>query len=98
MSPFPTGGLSNPAMTAMVPAVHATALAKNFGRRTAAAGVDFALSAGECLALFGLNGASKTTLLRLIAVLLRPTAGTGDLPGLDVRRDVHARPRVGLIP
>ena len=84
-------------MTATVPAVHATALAKNFGRRTAVAGVDLALSAGECLALFGPNGAGKTTLLRLIAGLLRPTAGTVRVRGVDVRRDAQARSGVGLI-
>jgi heme exporter protein A len=81
----------------MVPAVHATALAKNFGRRTAVAGVDLVLSAGQCLALFGPNGAGKTTLLRLIAGLLRPTAGTVHVLGVDVRRDAQARSGVGLI-
>jgi len=84
-------------MSSSVPAVQATALVKRFGRRAAVAGVDLTLEPGSCLALFGPNGAGKTTLLRLIAGLLKPTAGGVLLQGVDVRRDTHARARVGLI-
>lgn len=84
-------------MTATVPAVQASSLAKRFGRRAAVAGVDLSLGAGECLALFGPNGAGKTTLLRLIAGLLKPTSGDVRVQGVDVRRDAQARARVGLI-
>jgi len=61
------------------------------------AGVDFALSAGDCLAVFGPNGAGKTTLLRLVAGLLKPTAGRATLSGVNARRDANARAQVGLI-
>ncbi|MEX2151814.1 MAG: heme ABC exporter ATP-binding protein CcmA [Gemmatimonadaceae bacterium] len=79
------------------PTVQAVALRKSFGRRAAVAGVDFALSAGECLAVFGPNGAGKTTLLRLVAGLLKPTAGSTTLNGADARRDANVRAHVGLI-
>ena len=79
------------------PAVHAMSLAKRFGGRVAVAGVDLTLDAGECLALFGPNGAGKTTLLRLVAGLLRPSAGSVRVQGVDVRRDARARSHVGLI-
>jgi len=82
---------------APAPVVHATLLAKRFGTRVAVAGVDLTLNAGECLALFGPNGAGKTTLLRLVAGLLRPSAGSVQVRGVDVRRDAHARSSVGLI-
>lgn len=84
-------------MIPTVPAVHATALAKSFSGRAAVAGVDLTLDAGDCLALFGPNGAGKTTLLRLIAGLLKPSAGSVRVQGVDVRRDAAARAAVGLI-
>ncbi|MGH7679682.1 MAG: heme ABC exporter ATP-binding protein CcmA [Gemmatimonadaceae bacterium] len=84
-------------MSVPAPTVEVTALRKEFGRRAAVSGVDFTLSGGDCLALFGPNGAGKTTLLRLIAGLLKPTAGSTRVRGVDVRRDGAARAAVGLI-
>src|SRR5688500_6942723 len=91
------GGLSSFPMIESTPAVQALGLTKSFGRRAAVRGVDLALGGGECLALFGPNGAGKTTVLRLIAGLLKPTSGAARVRGVDVRRDAHARARVGLI-
>ena len=48
----------------------------SFGARAALAEVGFALEAGQRLAVVGRSGAGKTSLLRAIAGLLRPTAGT----------------------
>ncbi|MBK1693913.1 energy-coupling factor ABC transporter ATP-binding protein [Chromatium weissei] len=63
-------------------------------------GVNFALAAGERVALMGANGAGKTTLLHLLVGLVRPTAGEVRAFGL-VRRsetDFHAvRAQVGLV-
>lgn len=84
-------------MTDPVPVVQAAGLARQFGRRTAVDDVDLALNAGDCLALFGPNGAGKTTLLRLVAGLLKPTRGTVQVTGVDMRRDARARGAVGLI-
>ena len=84
-------------MISQAPAVQAASLTKHFGRRAAVAGVDLTLQAGDCLALFGPNGAGKTTLLRLLAGLLKPTAGTARVRGVDVRRDARARASIGLI-
>lgn len=84
-------------MSAPAPTVQAAALRRDFGRRAAVAGVDFELAAGDCLALFGPNGAGKSTLLRLIAGLLKPTAGSARVNGVDIRRELGARAAVGLI-
>ena len=84
-------------MTAAAPVVHAANVTKAFANRTAVADVSIELSAGDCLALFGPNGAGKTTLLRLIAGLLKPSAGSVQVHGVDMRRDARARARVGLI-
>jgi heme exporter protein A len=51
------------------------------GGREVFEGVNFAVEAGEALAITGRNGAGKTTLLRLIAGLLEPARGHLELAG-----------------
>jgi heme exporter protein A len=51
------------------------------GGREVFSGLDFAASAGEALAVTGRNGSGKTSLLRLIAGLLRPEGGSIGLEG-----------------
>jgi heme exporter protein A len=50
-------------------------LAKYYGRFSALRDLNLTIGAGECVALFGRNGAGKTTFLRIIAGLARPSAG-----------------------
>lgn len=56
-------------------ALRGEGLEKRFGRVAALRGVDFALAPGDRLALLGANGAGKTSLLRIVAGLSRPSAG-----------------------
>ena len=79
------------------PVVEARGLARSFGGRRAVDGVTFALSGGDCLAVFGPNGAGKTTLLRMLAGLLKPTAGTARIGGVQLPGGPEARAAVGLI-
>lgn len=73
-------------------------LTKSFGGRKAVDDVSFALPEGAFLSVFGPNGAGKTTLLRMLATLSRPTAGTIQLGGIDVKEEPdRAREAVGLI-
>jgi branched-chain amino acid transport system ATP-binding protein len=63
-------------------AVHG--LAKAFGGVQAVAGVDFAVGAGELLALIGPNGAGKTTCFNMLNGQLRPDAGSIRLQGREI--------------
>jgi phospholipid/cholesterol/gamma-HCH transport system ATP-binding protein len=55
-----------------------------FGRNTVHDGVSFALGRGQVVAIIGGSGTGKSVLLREIIGLLRPTAGTVRLLGVDV--------------
>jgi heme exporter protein A len=69
------------------PAVETRDLVKWFGAHPALRGVDLHVAKGEILALFGPNGAGKSTLLRILAGLVRPTAGSARVDGLEVGKD-----------
>ncbi|GAB3954893.1 ABC transporter ATP-binding protein [Kribbella albertanoniae] len=51
-------------------------VSKRFGRREILRGVDLRVEAGELLALVGANGSGKSTVLKLMVGLSRPTSGT----------------------
>ena len=57
------------------PAIKISGLSKHFGPTTALAGVDISLQPGEFLTIFGPNGSGKTTMMRIIASLSRPSTG-----------------------
>lgn len=48
---------------------------KRFGRVTALAGIDFTIEPGDCVAILGANGAGKSTWLRILAGLAKPSGG-----------------------
>jgi ABC-2 type transport system ATP-binding protein len=62
-------------------AVVARALTKRYGRLAAVDDVSFEIAPGEIVGFLGPNGAGKTTTLRMLAGLIRPTAGTGEVLG-----------------
>ena len=69
--------------------LHATGLHKRFGATVALAGVDLQAAPGESVGLVGPNGSGRSTLLRLLATLIRPTSGTIELDGLDASRNLY---------
>ncbi len=54
-------------------------LAKAYGDRQVFSGVDMLVERSETAVVIGLNGTGKTTLLKIIAGLLKPDAGTVEL-------------------
>lgn len=73
-----------------VPAIRVTGLTRCFGAETAVAGLDFAVNGGELFGLVGPDGAGKTTTLRMLAGVLRPSDGDAYLDGVSVIADPEA--------
>jgi len=63
------------------------ALSKNFGLLTAVQGLDLEIPEGEFFAFLGPNAAGKTTTIKMLAGLLRPTAGQVTIGGHDMLRE-----------
>ncbi len=67
---------------------------KHFGRKVAVSDVTLDVAPGEFFAVLGPNGAGKTTTIKMISGLLRPTAGSISVCGLDVQKDPIGAKRV----
>jgi heme exporter protein A len=71
---------------------------KTFGHFTALAGVTLNVERGEFLALFGRNGAGKTTFLKVAATLVRHTHGKLHVEGVDISEEPEkARRHIGFL-
>jgi len=68
-------------------AVELAGLTRRFGALTAVDGLSFTVGRGELFGLVGPDGAGKTTTLRMLAGVLRPSAGDARLEGVSVARD-----------
>jgi ABC-2 type transport system ATP-binding protein len=71
-------------MTAVIEADHLTI---RFGAVTAVNGVSFAVAKGEIFGFLGPNGSGKTTIIKALCGLLRPSEGTGRILGMDIRKE-----------
>jgi ABC-2 type transport system ATP-binding protein len=71
-------------------AIEVTGLARLFGGRVAVAGLDFEVRPGELFGLVGPDGAGKTTTLRMLAGVLRPSRGDARVDGVSVASDPEA--------
>jgi sodium transport system ATP-binding protein len=59
-------------------------LTKAFGTTNAVNDLSVTIAKGEIFGLLGENGAGKTTILRMLATMLRPTSGTAEINGYDL--------------
>ncbi len=83
-------------MTAL--AVSSRGLTKRFGHHLAVDGIDLAVPRGQVYGFLGPNGSGKTTTIRMLLGLIRPTAGRHELLGQAVpERSAAVLPRVGSL-
>jgi ABC-2 type transport system ATP-binding protein len=80
-------------------AISTHGLTKDYGAGHGLFDLDLTVRRGEILGFLGPNGAGKSTTMRLLLDLIRPTAGSATVLGLDTRADsLEIRRRVGFLP
>ncbi len=81
------------------PVIVTSGLTKSYGRSRGIVDVTLTVGAGEVFGFLGPNGAGKTTTIRTLLDLIRPTAGSARVLGLDPHRDgVEVHRRIGYLP
>jgi ABC-2 type transport system ATP-binding protein len=79
-------------------AIEVRHLSRRFGSFVAVNDVSFEVGAGEIFGFLGSNGAGKSTTIRMLCGLLRPSSGTATVGGVDVNRDPEGvKRRIGYM-
>ncbi len=75
-------------------------VAKRYGRRVAIEDLELVVRAGEVFGLVGANGGGKTTTLRMLAGILKPDRGRGQVLGFDLMseaKEIEIRKQIGYM-
>ena len=80
-----------------VPAIETRGLSRSFGSRLACDGITLSVPRGAIFGLLGCNGAGKSTFVKMLLGLLRPSGGTALVLGAPAG-DVQARRQIGFLP
>jgi drug efflux transport system ATP-binding protein len=81
-----------------MPAIQVQHLTRRFGEFVAVSDVTFDVRRGEIFGFLGANGAGKSTTIRMLCGLLRPTSGTATVGGVDVSKDPEGvKRRIGYM-
>jgi ABC-2 type transport system ATP-binding protein len=81
------------------PVIEIKNLTRRYGKLDAVNGLSLTVRPGRCYGFFGRNGAGKTTTIKCLLTLLRPTAGTVRVFGLDPQTDeVAVKSRLAYVP
>jgi len=87
--------MTNPAS---VRPIETTNLTRRFGSFTAVDAIRVSVDPGEIYGFLGANGAGKTTAIRMLCGLLKPSAGTGRVAGFDIMKESsRIRSRIGYM-
>jgi ABC-2 type transport system ATP-binding protein len=79
-------------------AIEVRHLSRRFGDFVAVNDVSFDVGAGEIFGFLGSNGAGKSTTIRMLCGLLRPSSGTAVVGGIDVTQDPEGvKRRIGYM-
>jgi ABC-2 type transport system ATP-binding protein len=79
--------------------IRLSGVTRQYGRFTAVHPLDLEVGAGELFGFLGPNGAGKTTTIRMLAGVLRPSAGSIHVAGHDMLREpLAAKAHIGYIP
>jgi ABC-2 type transport system ATP-binding protein len=74
-------------------------LVKKFGDLTAVDNISLKIGRGEFFGMLGPNAAGKTTTIKILAGLLKPTSGCARICGFDIQKDpLEARRRMAYVP
>jgi ABC-2 type transport system ATP-binding protein len=80
------------------PAIAVSNLSRRFGAFVAVDAVSFTVQRGEVFGFLGSNGAGKSTTIRMLCGLLRPTSGQASVDGIDVGREPErVKRRIGYM-
>ena len=81
-----------------VAAIDVRGLSRTFGSFVAVKDLSFSVKQGEIFGFLGANGAGKSTTIRMMCGLLKPTSGTALIGGIDVSRDPEGvKRRIGYM-
>lgn len=70
-------------------AIQTTDLVKKYGIKTAVDSLNLSVNQGELFALLGVNGAGKTTIIKMLSCLSKPTSGDATIMGHSILTDSH---------
>ncbi len=80
-------------------AIQATNLVKRYGDVTAVDGLDLQVNRGELYSLLGVNGAGKTTAIKILTGLVKPTSGDALVGGHSITAEPgRVKARIGVSP
>ena len=79
-------------------AIEASGLTKRYGDVLAVDGLDLSIPRGTVYGFLGPNGSGKTTTMRMLTTLTRPTEGTASIAGVDIRNRSDLIAHIGYLP
>tara|TARA_B100001750_G_scaffold56823_1_gene44931 strand:+ start:673 stop:1392 length:720 start_codon:yes stop_codon:yes gene_type:complete len=79
--------------------IQVNGLTKYYGSRPAAKDITFEVDKGEVFGLLGTNGAGKSTTIKMLCGLLKPTRGSIKIGGIDIQKmPLKAKSMMGYLP